>query len=422
MGGSLIGSAPQASFSTQPTVQPQQLSLLQSLMTALQGGAFSSGVSPSAGAPVQSQSLQGLENIAAQVPQQGAVDPGAVGQALTNATNVQFPRYNAPPNIVASGAGPVQQVSAQTVGAQPIDATEAFRRGVIEPMTSDFMTQTLPAIAGQFGRGAGGAYSSDALGAREQAGTNLDRSLAQTGAQFAYDAARANQAAALQAALANQSANLTAGISNQGQTLQAQEFTAGQQNQAAAQNVNAALSTNALNAGVTQANQDAVLRALGLAPSVNQLPFQAPSAGASIFESLLSATGGAPFAQNLALLTAMLGGATTPTQQTLGVGTGGSSGLLPGLFSGLGSAFSGALGERIFSDERLKEDFELVGNVGGFPLYKYRFKGEPENVVRLGVKAQEVERTMPEVVSRFPGTDLRMVDYGSMIERALEAA
>lgn len=400
MPSSLMGSAPQASFSTQPTILPEQRSLLDSLLQALQGGAYSPGVGAGAGAGAQQTSLQGMENIASGVGSQGTLQPGSVAGALTNSLTPNIPQNFAPP------VGQAPQIGAQPqVSPNAIDSTQAFQQGVVAPITQDFLTRTLPGIAGHYGQGAGGAFSSDALAAREQAGTDTTRALAQQGTQFAYDAARANQQASLTSQLANQSTHL-----------QEEEFNVNQDAATQAMNIESLLRTNQLNQGGAGANQSAILQALGLAPSVNTLPFGPATADAGLFQALLQGSG-MPFTQNLQLLTAMLGGSTQGTQTTTGVGTGGSSGILPGLFQA-----GGAIGAAALSDERLKEDFELVGEVGGFPLYKYRFKGEPKNVVRVGVKAQEVEKKLPSVIGRVPGTDLRTVNYSGLIQNALEAA
>jgi len=71
---------------------------------------------------------------------------------------------------------------------------------------------------------------------------------------------------------------------------------------------------------------------------------------------------------------------------------------------GLGIAGLGA-----FSDKRLKEDVQKVGELtDGQAIYRYRFKGSPK--WEIGLIAQEVERDHPEAVTRGVG-NMRMVDY-----------
>lgn len=79
----------------------------------------------------------------------------------------------------------------------------------------------------------------------------------------------------------------------------------------------------------------------------------------------------------------------------------------------------------IFSDARLKEDIEPVGSMyDGTNIYRYRYKGDP--IMRIGVMAQEVERTRPDAVVEIGG--YKAVDYGkatdlaSGLARFLEAA
>lgn len=62
-----------------------------------------------------------------------------------------------------------------------------------------------------------------------------------------------------------------------------------------------------------------------------------------------------------------------------------------------------------FSDERLKDDYGVVGEThDGLPIhvYKYKFGGPP----MMGVMAQDVEKKKPEAVAMHP-SGYRMVDY-----------
>jgi len=78
------------------------------------------------------------------------------------------------------------------------------------------------------------------------------------------------------------------------------------------------------------------------------------------------------------------------------------------IFNGLSSAAS--LGASIFSDERLKEDILPVGELyDGTNVYSYRYKGD--HVPRIGLMAQEVEKTNPGAVVEIGG-----------VTRSLEAA
>ncbi len=103
-----------------------------------------------------------------------------------------------------------------------------------------------------------------------------------------------------------------------------------------------------------------------------------------------------------------------------GMKTSGGGTLGGNAISGLGS-----LAGSIFSDERLKEDIEKVGELSdGQPVYKYRYIGD--NVIQIGLMAQEVEKTRPDAVAEIGG--YKAVDYGkatefaSQLSRFLEAA
>jgi hypothetical protein len=73
----------------------------------------------------------------------------------------------------------------------------------------------------------------------------------------------------------------------------------------------------------------------------------------------------------------------------------------------------------IFSDERLKESIEPVGELyDGTNVYRYRYKGD--DTPRIGVLAQEVEKTRPDAVSEHGG--YLAVDYGRATQMSAELA
>lgn len=79
--------------------------------------------------------------------------------------------------------------------------------------------------------------------------------------------------------------------------------------------------------------------------------------------------------------------------------------------SGLLSAGSTLGAAYLASDRRLKEGIVKVGRLdNGLPVYVYRYKGE--NVQRLGLMADDVEKLRPEAV--ITGADgFKRVDYGA---------
>lgn len=118
-----------------------------------------------------------------------------------------------------------------------------------------------------------------------------------------------------------------------------------------------------------------------------------------------SGTGTSTQETSKSLLSNVIGGAA---------GLSGLNGALGGgWLSSLGSSLGGGLSSLLaFSDERVKEDIEPVGEThDGQTLYSYRYIGDPEP--RVGLLAQEVEDRDPGAVVEIGG--IKAVNY----ERAL---
>jgi len=89
------------------------------------------------------------------------------------------------------------------------------------------------------------------------------------------------------------------------------------------------------------------------------------------------------------------------------------------LLGALGSLGGAAISR--YSDERLKEDIEPVGELStGENLYEYSYKADPEHHREVGVLAQEVERSQPDLV-HYDAHGLRKVNYRELISRAMAA-
>jgi hypothetical protein len=88
-----------------------------------------------------------------------------------------------------------------------------------------------------------------------------------------------------------------------------------------------------------------------------------------------------------------------------------------------GWALGGALGLAMFSDADLKEDIVEVGELlDGTPVYSYRYFDE--DIPRIGLLAQDVEKRNPDaVIEAWPG-GAKMVNYGAAtaLSRALAMA
>ena len=68
----------------------------------------------------------------------------------------------------------------------------------------------------------------------------------------------------------------------------------------------------------------------------------------------------------------------------------------------------------LFSDERVKENIEQVGELdNGLPVYKYNYKGDPRT--QIGLIAQDVEKQNPSAVAETP-EGIKMVNYEMAIQ------
>lgn len=95
--------------------------------------------------------------------------------------------------------------------------------------------------------------------------------------------------------------------------------------------------------------------------------------------------------------------------------------MMNGLF-GLGSSLIGNW-QNIFSDERLKDDIDEVGELPtGDTLYEYHYTWEDEDEPKhVGVMAQELEQRRPDFVTMHP-SGFRQVNYRGLLAEALAEA
>lgn len=86
-------------------------------------------------------------------------------------------------------------------------------------------------------------------------------------------------------------------------------------------------------------------------------------------------------------------------------------GMLSGLSQGAGAGLSLAM----LSDERVKENKDEVGSLhDGTPVYSYNYIGDP--MPRIGLMAQDVEKTRPDAVHDIGG--IKAVDYDKATARS----
>jgi len=77
--------------------------------------------------------------------------------------------------------------------------------------------------------------------------------------------------------------------------------------------------------------------------------------------------------------------------------------------NGIGSNIAGIAS--VFSDIRLKENVQHVGERDGFPLYSFNYIGQPDTTY-IGVMAQDVAEIQPDAVENIDG--FLAVDYGKL--------
>jgi hypothetical protein len=129
-------------------------------------------------------------------------------------------------------------------------------------------------------------------------------------------------------------------------------------------------------------------------------------------------------AESLLLPMAGLGGTSQQWGNSTTTSNGGIGGILGGLgqIAGLGSSIFGngssslglLGGLATWSDRRLKDDIERIGELkDGTPVYRFRYIWDEPGTVHIGLMADEVA---PEAVTEVGG--YKMVDYEKATERA----
>lgn len=388
----IFGSSPSVSSTTAPTTSTTQQSLLGTLASLIGGAATNLGSSSLLSGGTNSLINQ-LVQSAANVP---GANTGVAKQAQGTLSNVLGAQA---PQVIAPFAGPTMSVGTSPVTANNINSAQAYQQGVAQPIINAFNTQLAPSLKAATAGNAGGAYSSGAGQANNQAQTNLAQTLAQQGTLYDLGAQEANQNANLAASTSNAANTLSASTSNASNDLATQLA-----------NLQAQLSTNQLNTGANLGEQGVQTTAATSAPSVQ---YGASSDLASVLTQLLSGSL-TPTNEFNTLAQTGAGLSTAGTQQTNTVVQPGQAGLLssllgaaaPSLLNPGGTAATGAtmnpglLAAFLASDERIKDAIKPVGKLAnGLPVYTFRYKSDPTNLTRIGLIAQDVEKVRPEAVA-----------------------
>src|SRR5215472_13592723 len=171
----LFGSAPKVTTPPpQPTIDPTQQAILQGLAGNLQSGAVPAGVQAYSGTFAAPQT-QGQGSVIQQLLDTATGINNNTNPATNLATNL--------PSLIAGGAAyKAPNVTAPQISFAPqtptLDPTDAFVKGVVAPLPSNFQQTVIPSLNAGAGRSAGGIYSSDLAGATDQALSNLDQTIA----------------------------------------------------------------------------------------------------------------------------------------------------------------------------------------------------------------------------------------------------
>jgi hypothetical protein len=334
-----------------------------------------------------------------QIPPEVLARYASVNQTAETAAQQPFQQYSTNPNAFVAPLTPTQYAGvgntnaaagmaqpyfqagtgfalagAQPVSAAPLDISKymnPYLQTVLGSTEANVNQQNQQAMAGQLGNAINQGYfggdrsgiAAAVLAAQQQlTGGQLYSGIASDAFNQALAAATQQQGVGLGAAQANRAA-----LQQTGETLAG--LGTGAQG--------AALSGAQAQLGAGQVEQQT--QQAGLTALYNQFlqqqsyPFQV-----------------AQFLGNIAEGTGALSGSTTTSTQP------------GGLF---------------MSDERLKEDMRPIGKgFDGANIYRFRYRGDPDNVTRIGFSAQETEHRHPEAVHDVGG--FKAVDQGAASDDA----
>jgi Chaperone of endosialidase/Phage tail lysozyme len=357
-------------------------------------------------APVNAVQTSGINNI---YNAQNAAQPwySAAGQTYAQGAQASEPYTNAAGaninNALASGV-PLTALSAMPVNPQQIGAGQINQ--FMNPYAADVIGGTLAPLqqqqamdrqaqissqirSGAFGGDRGGISNAVLRGQQEMATGNVVGNLLNPMYSQALGAAQQQQGVNLAAQQANRAALAQAGQQLYGQYTGAAGAQGNLANQLFGAGVTGAQTLGSLGTGA----QNAAISGGQAALAAGTVPQQTQQAGLSALYNQFQQQQGYPFqvAQflaNIAEGTGALSGSTTTTTQ-------------PTSF---------------FSDERLKEDIEPIGETyDGQKIVKFRYKGE-KGPKQIGLVAQDVEKHHPDAVGHDQG--YKTVDYDKATRHA----
>lgn len=321
-------------------------------------------------------------------PQQAGI------QGTMNAAGQAQPYFEAATNQLMGAQGSAQPLMSQAQSlargsARDVNPGELqtqqymspYIGNVVEAQRGLMQRQQEAQMSGAMGQAIrSGAYGGDRAGI---AAANLgkEQQLAQAGVLSPL--LQQGYTQALQTAQQQQGLGLSAEQANRATQAQAAQLLGG----LGAQQYGMGAQTSQALAGLGTGAQGAALQGAQAQMGAGQMAQQTEQAGLqALYNQFLQQQSYpfqvAQFLGNIAMGTGALSGSTTTGRQ-------------PGGF---------------FSDERLKEGIEEVGTLhDGQPIFKFKYKGEPDSSKRIGLMADEVEKTKPDAVGLAGG--FRTVNY-----------
>lgn len=324
----------------------------------------------------------GTTTQSVQIPPEVLARYNAVNARAETTSQQPFQQYSQDPSAFVAQLNPQQQQGISNINQQAMAAQPAYQAA---------MRGTAGAYGGftpeGYQRGVQGYMSpflQNAMGATAAQMQNINQQQQQQllGQSISSGAFGGDRGKIARAALANQQ-NLATGqvlgqMAQQGYQDAARNYMAGlgQQGALAAQ-------MGTLGAGAQQAGLQGAQAQIG-AGTLGQQTEQAGKT--ALYNQFLQQQAYpfqvAQFLANIAMGTGALSGTTTTTTQPM----------------------------PFFSDRRLKEDVKRIGESDeGLPIYKYKYKGDPNEQTHIGFMADEVEKKHPEAVGIAAG--YKTVDY-----------
>ena len=324
----------------------------------------------------------GTTTQSVQIPPEVLARYNAVNARAETTAQQPFQQYSASPESFVAQINPQQQAGISNINQQAMAAQPAYQAamqgtaGAYGGLSPQGFQQGVAGYMNPFVNQAMGATAAQMQNVNQQQQQQLVGQGVSAGA-FGGDRGRIARAA-----LANQQ-NLALGqtlgqMASQGYQGAAQNYLTGmgQQGQLAAQ-------MGALGAGAQQAGLQGAQAQIG-AGTLGQQTEQAGKT--AMYNQFLQQQAYpfqvAQFLANIAMGTGALSGSQTTTTQPMS----------------------------FFSDRRLKEDIKRIGESDeGLPIYKFKYKGDPNEQTHVGFMADEVEKVHPEAVGHSHG--YKTVDY-----------